>query len=237
MRTPKTTITVLTALALTALAPVSAVGQTDAAVGDVAAAQDAAVAAIDRRLETLDRLHDAISASPHVTGEHRGALLGETGKHRGGLSALRAEILATDDREELRELIPSIATDFRIYLVFVPKVVGVLAADAAGAAVERAETEVVPRLEYWIDAVAGMGGDVTEAEAHLDDLRSEIAEVDSLAAGISGALLPLGASDWEQPARDVIEGAKADGEAARTAVSDAVESVREVIDALRAAAA
>ena len=232
MRIRHLAVLALAAIALAVLAPLGAVAQTHAET-DLADVQARALAAIDRRLETLDHIQDVVSSSPHVTGDHRGALLGEVGSHRGGLSALAAEIRTTDDPEELRELIPTIATDFRIYLVFVPKVTGVLASDAALAMADRAQTEVVPRLQEWIDRVEDAGGDVSEAESHLADLEDGIDEVVALATGIGEALLPLEAADWEEPARSVIEQAKADGEAAKTAAKAAAEAARAVIEALR----
>lgn len=237
MRTRTTAMVALAAIALSLLAPVAASAQTGTEVRGLSAVQDAAAAAIDRRLETLDRVHDVVTSNPHVSGEHRGALLGEIGDHRGGLSALRAAILATDDPAELRELLPSIATDFRIYLVFVPKATGVLASDAALSITDRVETEVVPRFEEWIDRIAAAGGDVTEAEAYLVELEESLVEIATLAAGIGTSLLPLEAADWEDPARGVIEQAKADGEAAKEAAKAAGEAARGLIEALRSAAA
>lgn len=236
MRTRNAAILALAAIALTLLAPLGVSARTNDPSG-VAAAQVRALAAIDRRLETLDRIQDVVSSSGHVTDGHRGALLGEVGSHRGGLSALAAEIGNTDDPSELRRLIPTIATDFRIYLVFVPKVTGVLASDAAISMADRATSDVVPRLEDWIDRVEAAGGDVEEAESHLEDLEAAIDEVATLASGIADSLLPLGAADWEDPARAVIEQARADGEAARVAAKEGVEAARAVIEALRRAAA
>jgi len=194
--------------------------------------KERALAAIDARLDTIARLRERITSHPHVTGEHQGELLGELGRAEAGLHSLAAEIRTAESMAELRVLVPKIAEDFRIYLVVVPKVNLVLGSDSVVAAAGRLG-EAAELLQSWIDRAADAGYDVTEAEAHLAEMRRQIADAVSLGAPVAAAVLPLTAADWPDPAERILADARAGLVAARQLLGGALESGHEVVKALR----
>lgn len=233
-------ITALAAL-MTLTAPVAAFAQTVAPPdSDVAFAADVddvkerAQAAIDWRLETIERLRNRITSHPHVTGAHQGQLLGELGRSEAGLNALAAEIRQAETIEELRVLVPKIATDFRIYLVVAPTVNQVLASDTVVAVGNRLD-EAADVLAGWIERAANAGIDVADAERHLADMIAETAAGVGLGAPVAGSVLPLTPEDWPNPASDVLAAGRADLIEARELLRVARESAREALASLREA--
>lgn len=204
------------------------------ATGDVDSVKDRAQAAIDRRLETIDRLRERVTSHPHVTGSHQGELLGELGRSEAGLNTLSAEIRQAETIEELRELVPKIATDFRIYLVVAPKVKQVLGSDTVVAVGDRLE-DAAARLGDWIARAVEAGVDVTEAQAHFEDMWAETAAAVGLGGPVAGTVLPLTPADWPDPARSVLEQGRADLMEARELLRAARHSARETFQALRTA--
>lgn len=202
--------------------------------GDVDSVKERAQAAIDRRLETIDRLRERITSHPHVTGSHQGELLGELGRSEAGLNALAAQIRQAETIEELRELVPKIAADFRIYLVVAPKVHQVLGSETVVAIGDRLD-EANISLGDWIARAIEAGVDVTEAQAHFDDMLAETAAAVALGAPVAGAVLPLAPADWPDPAGSVLEQGRADLMEAREFLRAARDSARETFQALRAA--
>ncbi|MGI9647398.1 MAG: hypothetical protein ACR2OI_02650, partial [Acidimicrobiia bacterium] len=81
-----------------------------------------ALEAVDKRLGTIDDLQAAIDRSDTVEPDHAGRLKGELQSSESGLEALARKIADADDLATLRELVPQIFEDYRIYAVVAPKV-------------------------------------------------------------------------------------------------------------------
>lgn len=145
---------------------------------------------IDRRLATLTTLDTRVVAARLVTDDHRSALRAEYAADRTGLTALRATIDAESSVTGLRADLKRIATDYRIYLLVVPKTAEVIAADSEVAAVARL-ADASSRLQARIDAAKAAGKDVTTAQADLDAMNAKAAQVTPLVQGVPAAVLPL----------------------------------------------
>lgn len=238
----------LTTAVAVAFAPTQALARTGAAEttrtaehdverlhgADVESLKARAQEAIDRRLATIDRLRARVTDHPHVTGPHQGELLAELGRSGAGLRALSAEIDRATTIEELRVLVAEIATDFRIYLVVVPKVHQVLGSDTVVAAGERLDG-VADSLAAWIERAVANGADTSEARVHLADMTEEIRQAVVLGEPVAGAVLPLTPSDWPTPAGDVLAQGRADLIEAGGLLREARDSAKETVAALREA--
>jgi hypothetical protein len=201
---------------------------------DVDAVKGRALEAIERRLEQIERLRDRVGTDRFVEPGHEAHLVDELRDADRGLRSLAGEIEDAETLAELRELVPAIATDYRIYLVVTPKVWEVLASDAGVAAGEKAD-DVAERLQQAIDRAGEAGYDVADARAHLDDMLSEAAAGLALADPVAEAVLPFDPADWPDPAEAVLEQGKSDLQAAREWFRQARESAQDAIDALRSA--
>ena len=166
--------------------------------------KERAAAAIDRRLDTLDELTRRATNSVHMTDGHKSTLLGEYASATFGLSVLGDDIAAATTYEQLRELVPAIATDFRIYLVVVPKSRQVAASDRVADAVDRLDDAADTAAEA-IRRGEGAGYDMTDAKRWLVSARDDIAEARRTGVPVADDVIGLHASDWENPAKSTLE--------------------------------
>ena len=76
---------------------------------------------INRRFETLTDLSSKISSSKVITSSDAAALQSEISSTRAGLTSLKATIDAETNIAALKADIVKIATDYRVYLLVVPR--------------------------------------------------------------------------------------------------------------------
>jgi hypothetical protein len=188
--------------------------------------------AVEQRLETIERVGEGLEEAEHLWDEHERVLIEELDAAGSGLTELGRRIEGADTLEELRELIPKIFEDYRIYAVVVPKAKSVVVADTIGAAVDRLEL-IASSLEDAIARLAAAGFDTSEAEAAVTAMKDSLAEADTLAGPVADTVLPLTPADWPDPAQSTLEGAQFDLRSARDAVESAVRSAREAGRILR----
>lgn len=229
----KTLSVTLVALLIVSLVPAGAVARETPAGPEAAGERtieklkDRAEQAVERRLDTIDRVIRALQGAGHLTDDHERILLGELEAAADGLSALGREIEAAETIAELRNLIPLIFEDYRIYALVVPKAHLVVVADTVGAVVDRVEI-VAGSLQDAIDRLNGAGYDTAEAEEALAGMVESLRQADSLASAVPDSVLPLLPADWPDPARGILEGAQADLRSAREQLASAVRSAHQV---------
>lgn len=194
-----------------------------------------ALEAIERRLSTLDRLADVVSHNRNVTAEHKRQLIADYEAAASGLRGLAAEIEAADTLAEVLRLSGLIVTDYRVYLVVVPKSHEVVASDAMVAIAGRFG-EMSEKLQKAINRAHEAGFDVTEAQRWLDIAAEEIAAAERKAGPVAGNVIGLQASDWPDPAqgqlregREVLKSAGTDLREARLALQESLQALRQAI--------
>lgn len=240
----RTRLIVLMAVLMVAAVPVAALAQTDEPAArdtlvvdddsgrDLSQLKERALEAIERRLDTIERLTRRIDDSDHLTGEHFGQLTSELARHEAGLEQLAREIEAAETAAELLEIAPKIITDHRVYVLLVPKVREVIGSDT-GVAFAARGGEVAGVLAGWIERLGALGHDVSEAEAALVRMESHLDEGLALADPVAETVLPLEPSDWPDPARAVLEEGRQDLRDAREEFRAAREAAAEVVGILR----
>lgn len=233
----KTLSTLLVALLIVGALPAVALAQeAPVEAGDalriIERLKDRAEAAIENRLDTIERVSEALQDAEYLTEEHERVLLNELGSSSDGLTALGREIEAAETLAELGELIPKIFEDYRIYAIVVPKAPLVAVADAIEAASGRVEV-VSEALQDAIDRVREAGFDTSEAEEALAALVASLGEATALAGPVPDKVLPLRPADWPDPAQSVLEGAHGDLRSARDHLESAVRSAHETARILR----
>ena len=189
---------------------------------------------IDRRLATLNALAAKISSSRVLSSSDAAALSAIVSSDKSGLTSLRATIDAETDVTALKADLLKIVTDYRVYVLVVPQVNLVNAADAVVATQARFAT-VNTNLSARIAAAKAAGKDVTAAQADLDAMNSDVAAAVALATPIPGKLLPLTPADYNGgTAGPVITAARADLVKARDDVRSAIAAAQACRDALKA---
>jgi hypothetical protein len=235
-------IKILSAAAVTGAlvlgAPATALAQTRAPVAEQGARRDVnaikarAHEAIERRLETLARLAQRVQENRHLTDAHRTALADLIESQTRGLTALDATIQADADPETLKADVKSIVTDYRVYLLTVPKVHLVIGADTELAAAGKLD-EAASRLQGKIDEAAAAGKDVAAAQRHLDEMKAKTGEARDAAGGVPDSVLPLVPQDYPGN-KPVLEAAQASLKTGRAALHEARLLARAVVADLKA---
>jgi ABC-type transporter Mla subunit MlaD len=228
----------LAALLVVSLLPATAIAQEDTTRTDDAVERiienlkDRAEKAIEKRLDTIERVTEALEDAEHLTDQHERTLIAELASSAAGLTELGRQIEDAGTIEELRELIPLIFEDYRIYAVVVPKAHLVVVADTLMAITGRIEL-VAGSLQDAIDRLKEAGFDTSEAEEVLAEMNASLGEAVALAGPVPGTVLPLVPADWPDPAQGILQGAHSDVRSARDNVGSAIRSAHEVGRILR----
>jgi hypothetical protein len=201
---------------------------------DIASVKRRALAAIEHRLVTIDRLQAAVRSNPHVTDDHAATLLSELERSANGLSELARQIEATEDPEELRRLIPKIAEDYRIYVLMVPKVHEVLSSDTVEHVARRFEI-AEEELGEAIARAEEAGYEVGQAKEYLAEMIRYVDEAEALGGPVAEAVLPLQPADWPDPAKDILEQGHEDLVDARRSLREAWQAAKSAVRALHEA--
>jgi hypothetical protein len=187
---------------------------------------------IDRRLVTITELQGRVAAAGALTDADRAALQSQLAADTSGLTALRAQVDGETDVTTLRADLKTIVTDFRIYVLMVPKTAEVIAADTELSAVTRLGT-VESKLQARIDVDKAAGNDVTQAQLDLEAMQKTVAQVSPLVLGVPAAVLPLTLAQYNagtakpilassrtslRTGRGLLAGARADAVACRAAL-------------------
>ncbi len=234
----KRTITIVAVLGLILALPGVAMAQTatttQQATRRIEAVKDRAQQSIDNRLDTIKRLRFHLD-NGHATADHAATLTADLDQAEAGLNDLAGQIRSATTLEELRVLVPQIATEFRIYVVIAPKTLEVATADTILWAVDNPLTRVHDKLADIIDRAFNAGYDVSEAQAALQDMQAHMTQVEAHASPVPGQVIGLQASDWENPAKALLDQGHDKLLQAREELLAARVSANAAGDALRAA--
>ena len=188
----------------------------------------AATGAITRRLLALRERLTVAKSVVRLGDEHRLALTTQLQEQINGLTSLSARIQGDTDEAILRADAQRIVTDYRVYVLTIPKARGVLVADIELAATDRL-TRIADRLANAIDQARR---DTTEAREDLASMRSKLAAVDAAVPPIPAELLALQPAGY--PANHaVLEQARQSLRTGRSDLADATILARRVIADLK----
>ena len=186
--------------------------------------------AIEIRLAAIDRMQEAIRSNDKLTPAHAEELQAQLAHAERGLKGLAEEIHRAPC-DELPRLVQKIVDDFRVFVLLVPKVHLVIAADSIAHVVHRLG-EAAGWLQEMIERFEEAGYDVSAAQAELGEMKTQLESAAHLAGPIPGKVLPLTPEDWPQ-AQSVIQEAARMVRNAGGEVRAAWMSAHQVIRALR----
>ncbi|MCL5292871.1 MAG: hypothetical protein M1548_10235 [Actinobacteria bacterium] len=187
---------------------------------------------IDRRIRELDELLRKVRTMAKITEEERAYLVNEIQNNLDSLSSLRRKIEQETDPQALKTEIKSIVTNYRVYMVVLPKVRALEVADRANWGVQRFDA-LAARIQERVDKAKAAGKDVTKVQELLDKLRAKIAEakvqIDKARAAFN-SMLPVDPAS----AKSSLETGKSYLKAARQDFKDAIAIMRQIIEAFKA---
>jgi hypothetical protein len=189
---------------------------------------------INRRFTTLTALSSAITASKVMTASDAAALRSEISSTRSGLTSLKATLDSATVVLALKADIVKIATDYRVYLLVVPQVHLVNAADGVLAAQSKF-TDINTKLSARIATAKAAGKDTAAAQSDLDAMNAAVAKAVGLATPLPAALLALTPAQYNAgTAGPVISNARAAGVSARDNLKSALADAQACRTALAA---
>lgn len=174
-------------------------------------------AAIGRRLETLAHLVKKVESADDIRSADRTSLLDVLHAQQAGLTALRTKIAAETDADALGVLVRSIALDYRVYMLTVPKVRLVLAANKLLGAASTLE-DAAAKLQAKVDGLPE-GDDATAGQAAIDAMLASVAKGRSLVEGVPASVIPLQTKDYPGNRDELAE--------ARQALKSGASTLRE----------
>lgn len=195
------------------------------------AAKSVATAAITRRLLALRDLVTAAKSLSRVSEAERAALTDQLQEQIDGLTTLNAKIQGAGDPATVRADASRIVTDFRVYVLTVPKSRGVLATDIELIAAERL-SRLAGRLSTTIDQMNAKGKDTAKAQEDLTALRARLAAVTGSVTAVPGGLLALQPSGYPGN-HGALEQGRATLRTGRAGLADGASLARQVIADLK----
>ncbi len=199
---------------------------------DFDTAKQRLIDAIERRLETLERLTNIVTGNDHITARHEAELLADYAQAANGLRIARGDAEAATTFEELRQIGHSVVVDYRIYLVVAPKTHEVVASDTVVDAADRMDG-IANELGAAIDRAEQAGYDVTEARRWLTVARDEIGEGRRAGGPVADDVIGLQASDYPDPAKGALSEGKRRLENARIDLREAKVALEKSYAALQ----
>jgi hypothetical protein len=187
-----------------------------------------ATGAITRRVLALRERLTAAKSIVRLSDTDLSALTTQLQDQINGLTNLSARIQGDNDEATLRADSQRIVTDYRVYVLTIPKARCVVVADIELAAADRL-TVLADRLKAAIDQAKG---DTTKAQTDLGLLRSKLTTVTGTVSPLSAGLLELEPAGY--PANHaVLEQSRQSLRTGRAALADAASLARSVIADLK----
>ena len=218
------------AVALGSLSGVGGLGPAPAGAQQVRleAAKRVASGAITRRVLALRERITAAKSIVRLSEDDRNALVNQLQSQIDGLTTLNSKIQGDGDEATLRADAQGIVTDYRVYLLTIPKARGIVVADLELTAADR-----LNRLADRLAAAVDQGkGDTTKASADLAALRAKVAAVTAAVAPLPAELLALQPSGYPNN-HPVLEQARQALRTNRAALTDAATLARQVLTDLK----
>ena len=142
-----------------------------------------ATAAITRRVLALRELMTAAKSIVRLSDADRSALTTQLQDQVNGLTSLNAKIQGDNDEATVRADAQKIITDYRVYVLTIPKARGVVVADIELNAEDRL-SKLADRLQSMIDQASGK--DTTKAKSYLASLRAKLTSVTGTVSPLPG---------------------------------------------------
>jgi hypothetical protein len=193
------------------------------------AAKQLATAAITRRVLALRELTTAAKAIVRLSDADRNALTSQLQDQVNGLTSLNAKIQGDGDVATVRADAGTIVTDYRVYVLTIPKARGVVVSDIELTAEDRL-SKLAERLQTMIGQASGK--DTTKARVDLASLQSKLTSVTAMVSPLPATLLALQPPGYPGN-RTTLEQARATLRAGRQTLGDAASLARTVLADLK----
>mgnify|MGYP001791533152 CR=1 FL=1 len=170
---------------------------------------------INRRVELLNKLITKINSVKRLTPAQKLSFVAEIQTEISSLQSLSGKIKSDTDPLVLKADVQSVIKSYKVYLLFVPKIEIIAAADRL-ANVADEMSSYSAKLKTRIDVAKTAGTDVSSLETLLADMNAKIADAKTQASNAIGVVLPLTPDEYPgnvaifQSARKTIQAGRLD---------------------------
>lgn len=130
-------------------------------------------AEIERRITSLNKLIEKINALKKLSDTQKATFISQIQEEITSLTNLKVKINADSDLATLKTDVKSIVQSYRIYLLFIPKINVLVAADSLDALADKMSS-LAAKLELRINTSGDV--DVTKLKTTLEDMKAKIAD-------------------------------------------------------------
>jgi hypothetical protein len=201
---------------------------------DLGTAKERIQAAIEKRLQALERMSEGVAGNEHIPANHEAHLQND---YREATRILEGAAQAVEDAETLAELREAISGAFSETLVFAlltPKTHLVVRSHMVVAISERV-SGFTENLQGIIERLSEAGHDMTAAQTALNEAKAFNTDAGATAEPVAGTVIDLDPEDWPDPAQETLRQGRSTLEAARELLRQTREKIQETIAAIRAA--
>lgn len=147
-------------------------------------------AEIDRRINVLNMLKTRLGDIKHISDSDKSSLSATVGAQISALTAIKTKINADTSVTDLRTDIKSITTSYRIFLLVIPQIRILAAADRIMTTAD-SMSAISAKLALRIGDAKTAGKNTTAMEAALADMNAKIADAKTQAAAAKARVAPL----------------------------------------------
>ncbi|MCL5411317.1 MAG: hypothetical protein M1150_01060 [Patescibacteria group bacterium] len=145
---------------------------------------------INRRLVSLNKLTQKIISIKKLSAAQKASLNSQIQSEITALTSLKTKINGDVDVATLKEDVKAIVTSYRIYLLYIPKIHLLAAADIMSETAEKLAS-LSAKLEIRIQQAQAIGKEIVSTQATLSDMQNKITEAGQQYQKIESAVLPL----------------------------------------------
>jgi TolA-binding protein len=185
---------------------------------------------ISRRINDLNKLIDRLNGMKRLSDSQKTTFVSGIQSEVSSLSTLKSKIDADTDVATLKSDVQSIVGSYRVYLVFMPQIQIMSAADRIDTSILSVNS-MVTKLNDRIGKAKAAGSDVTAVEALVADMTAKSTDAQSQADSASAEVASLTPSGYPgntsqlKDARSKIQAATAD---LKIAVTDAQTVIKDL---------
>lgn len=189
-------------------------------------------AEIDRRLTNLSAASAQLDTAQKLSADNKAALAKQIQDEVTGLTALKTKLAADTTLATARADVASIVTDYRVYVLMLPKTRLITAADRLTVAQDNLAV-LQSQLASRVNAAKSNGKDVSALQAELSDMQTNISDATAQLTGLTDKLLAVQPSDYNTSHAALSTYRQAEA-AALKAVQTARADAQKIADGLKA---
>lgn len=145
---------------------------------------------IDRRIASLTNVITRLSEAKRLNEDAKQRLIAQVQAEIASLTALRTKIDGDTDLATLRADVQSIVKSYRTYVVYIPQIHIIAAADRIISIADQI-TALTGRLQVNIDGARANGQDTAAMEAALIDLQAKVSDAKTQATAAQNEVIAL----------------------------------------------